>query len=96
MEISLLWIGLGLAALGYFIGDGLKNFKNPGNSFSEYPMLIKEKDLHRYVGLTLDEVEELLQKYPDIPKIELKGTRYYQYHHFYEWLSTKDNFKQKA
>jgi hypothetical protein len=46
MEISLLWIGLGLAALGY--------------------------------------------------KIELKGTRYYQYHHFYEWLSTKENFKQKA
>ncbi|MFE1242637.1 DNA-binding protein [Fictibacillus sp. NPDC058756] len=76
MEISLLWIGLGLAAFGYFIGDGLKNFKNPGNSFSEYPVLIKEKDLHNYVGLTFDEVEELLQKYPDIPKIELKGTRY--------------------
>ncbi|WP_253805404.1 hypothetical protein [Fictibacillus arsenicus] len=48
MEISLLWIGLGLAGLDYFIGDGLKNFKNPGNSFSEYPVLIKEKDLHNY------------------------------------------------
>lgn len=24
------WIGLGLAAIGYFIGDGLKNFKKGG------------------------------------------------------------------
>ncbi|MCM3731889.1 DNA-binding protein [Fictibacillus nanhaiensis] len=96
MEISLLWVGLGLAALGYFIGEGLKHFKNPGNSFADYPVLIKETDLHNYVGLKLNEVEELLRKYPDIPSIELKGTRYYQYHHVYEWLSAKENFKQRA
>lgn len=29
MEISFFWIAVGLAALGYFIGDGLKNFSKP-------------------------------------------------------------------
>jgi hypothetical protein len=43
MEISLLWVGLGLAALGYFIGEGLKHFKNPGNSFSDYPVRLKKQ-----------------------------------------------------
>lgn len=46
MEIDFFWIGLGIAAFGYFIGNGLKNFKNPEASFQfedEYPTLIKEK-----------------------------------------------------
>ncbi|MFE8700779.1 DNA-binding protein [Cytobacillus sp. FJAT-54145] len=93
MEISLFWIGAGLAALGYFIGDGLKNFKNPKASSSEYPTLIKESDLHHYLGLKKDEVDELLSKYPDAPKVELRGTRYYPYQPFLEWMSSDKIYK---
>jgi hypothetical protein len=60
--------------LGYFIGDGLKNFKNPKGSSSRYPTLIKENELYLYLGLSKEEVKELLSEYPEIPKIELKGT----------------------
>jgi hypothetical protein len=93
MEINFLWVGIGLAALGYFIGDGLKNFKNPKGNFSDYPILIKEKDLYLYLGLSKEEVNELLRKYPDAPKIELKGTTYYPYQHFLEWLSSNEIYK---
>ncbi|NYE04278.1 hypothetical protein F4694_001022 [Bacillus niacini] len=88
MDISFFWIGAGLTALGYFIGDGLKNFKNPRGSFSGYPALIKENELHLYLGLSKEEVSELLLKYPEVPKIELKGTTYYQYQQFREWFSS--------
>lgn len=38
MEMNLFWIGLGLAALGYFIGDGLKNFKNQKGVIQAIPI----------------------------------------------------------
>jgi hypothetical protein len=94
MDISFFWVGAGLAALGYFIGDGLKNFKNPEGSNSAYPTLIKERDLHIYIGLSKDEVNDLLAKYPGAPRIELKGTTYYPYQQFLEWLSSNDIFKK--
>jgi hypothetical protein len=56
-------------------------------------MLIKEKDLYLYLGLSKEEVNELLRKYPDAPKIELKGTTYYPYQHFLEWLSSNEIYK---
>jgi len=90
MDISFFWIGAGLAALGYFIGDGLKNFKNPKASSSGYPTLIKEKGLYIYLGLSKEEVKELLSKYPNAPKVELKGTTYYPYQNLLEWLSSND------
>jgi hypothetical protein len=37
MDISFFWIGVGIVALGYFIGYGLKDFKNPKGSFFGYP-----------------------------------------------------------
>jgi hypothetical protein len=83
-----LGIGVGLAALGYFIGDSLKYFKNPKGSFLGYFKLIKENELHLYLGQRKDEVNELLIKYPEVPKIELKGTTYYQYQQFREWYSS--------
>jgi hypothetical protein len=68
MDISFFWMAAGLAALGYFIGYGLKNFGNPKASFSDYPTLVKEKDLHLHVGLSKEEVGEMLHKFPDAPK----------------------------
>ncbi|KAA9027037.1 DNA-binding protein [Niallia endozanthoxylica] len=93
MDISFFWIGIGLIGLGYFIGDGLKNFKNPKGSPTQYPTLIKEKDLHLYLGLSKEEVSELLSKYPDAPKVELKGTTYYPYRHFLDWISSVEIYK---
>ncbi|WP_096186574.1 DNA-binding protein [Evansella halocellulosilytica] len=90
MESGLFWVGLGLAALGYFISDGLKNFKNPKANTDEPPTLIKKEDLHIYLGLQKEEVKELLNKFPDAPKVELNGTSYFPYHHFIEWVSSKE------
>ncbi|AUO10538.1 DNA-binding protein [Priestia megaterium] len=92
MEMNFFWMGLGLAALGYFIGDGLKNFSKPQRK-SKYPYLIKEKDLHYHFHLSKGEIEELLTKYPGAPKIELKGTTYYPYHQFVDWLSSNEIYK---
>ncbi len=92
MDINFFWIAVGLAAFGYFIGDGLKNFSKPQKKVG-YPHLIKEKDIHFYFNLSKGEVEELLNKYPDAPKIELKGTTYYPYQQLIDWLSSNDIYK---
>lgn len=62
MDIGFFWIALGLAALGYFIGNGIRNFSTPKKSTNEY-YLIKESDLHLYIYLSKEETEELLYKY---------------------------------
>lgn len=97
MENDVFWIGAGIAGgligLGYFIGEGLKNFQNPKASTSSYPSLIKENDLYIYLGLSKEEVEELLNKYPNAPKVELKGTMYYPYRQFVDWLSSNEIYK---
>lgn len=94
MEISFLSVGIGLAVMGYFIGEGLKNLKNPKASSPDYPTLIKVKDLYLYLGLSKEEVNELLSKFPGAPKVELKGTTYYPYQHFLDWLSSYDLYKR--
>ncbi|RAS91803.1 DNA-binding protein [Priestia endophytica] len=93
MDISFFWIAVGLAAFGYFIGDGLKNFSKPPKK-SSYPHLIKEGDLHLYFNLSKGEVEDLLNKYKGAPQIELKGTTYYPYQPFIDWLSSNDIYKR--
>jgi hypothetical protein len=90
MEIDLFWIGAGLAALGYFIGDGLKGFNQPKDSSAKQPTLIKEKDMHSYLGLSKEELKDLVNKYPNAPRIELNGTTYYNYQHFLNWMSSID------
>ncbi|MED2737348.1 DNA-binding protein [Bacillus toyonensis] len=88
--MDLFWVGIGLLFLGYFIGEGLKNFKNPGSSETLFgtgnKKLIKEEDLHSALGIPRAEMKEMLEKYPDIPKIELKNVNYYQYGKVIEWL----------
>jgi len=54
MEIDFLWIGLGLAAFGYFIGDGLKNFKNDEDDEHE---LIKANEVHHFIGVSKDDAK---------------------------------------
>lgn len=98
IEMDFFWIGVGLAAFGYFIGNGLKNFKNPEAKFlfdDEYPTLIKEKDLHTYLNLSRDEVADLLRKHPDAPKMELAGTTYYPYRQFMKWVTSNEIYHNR-
>ena len=91
--MDFLWIALGLAALGYFIGEGLKNFKNPeAKDAMEWldddddHELIKAKDVHYFMGVSKEDARELLESYPDIPHIELNGNIYYPKAKLREWL----------
>lgn len=65
---------------------------NP-NKGQNYNHFIKESDLEFYLNLDKNEIEELLRKYPNAPKIELKGTNYYPYKQFLEWVSSNEFYK---
>jgi len=93
MEIDFLWIGLGLAAFGYFIGDGLKNFKNPiAKSFvdslneDDEHELIKENEVHHFMGVSKEDAKKLIEEHPDIPHLNLNGHIYYPKSKLRKWL----------
>lgn len=85
--MDFVWIAVGLGVLGYFIGDGLRNFGNPKKDLNYYALL-KENELRYYVNLSESEIKELLHQYPDAPKIVLNGTVYYPSRQFQDWLHT--------
>lgn len=99
MELGYMWIaigiGAGLAALGYFIGDGLKNFQNPiaKNIFDsdedDNPQLIKEKNVHYYLGISKADVEGLLKDYPDIPHMKINNNIYFPKAKLREWMKSE-------
>lgn len=67
MVLDFFWLGLGLAAFGYFLGDGLKNFKNRSSTNIVQSMLeeenknefIKETDLHWYIGIRKEDAKKI-------------------------------------
>ncbi|MFD2760665.1 DNA-binding protein [Lentibacillus juripiscarius] len=91
MDFTLL--ALGIAAAGYFVGEGLKNFQNPraidsmesifGNDEHE---LIKHSDVHHFMGVSKKDAEMLLRDYPNVPHIKLNGEVYYPKQRLREWL----------
>ncbi|MFC3040502.1 DNA-binding protein [Virgibacillus xinjiangensis] len=88
------WLAVGIAALGYFIGDGLKNFKNPPlkshmDFFHEEDdhELIKEKDVHYFLGISKEDAKALTEDHPDIPHIVLNGKVYYPKGKLRKWLA---------
>lgn len=91
--MGFIWLSIGIAVAGYFIGDGLKNFSNPSaknvmdflEEEDEYE-LIKEKDLHYFIGISKEDTKALIQRYPDIPSVELNGTLYFSKIKLLEWL----------
>ncbi|WP_243387932.1 DNA-binding protein [Bacillus kexueae] len=97
--MGLVWIGIGIAAAGYFIGEGLNNFQNPGYSlFSSFgeereELLIPEKDLHVYLGIKKTDSKSFLEEYPDIPHIKISGSVYVFKEGLDEWVK-KQAFKQ--
>ncbi len=93
MGINLIWIGLGLAAAGYFIGEGLKNFKNPNaHGLSEIfaeddeHELIKLEDVHYFMGVAKEDAEHLIKDHPDIPHILIKDEVYFPKAKLRQWL----------
>ncbi|MDY0404490.1 DNA-binding protein [Virgibacillus sp. 179-BFC.A HS] len=95
MEFDLIWIALGIAAAGYFIGNGLKNFKNPDatDSLSEIlndddeHELIKENNVHYFMGISKEDAKSLVQEYPDIPHVLINNKIYYPKAKLRKWLS---------
>lgn len=90
---GLFFLAIGLVLMGYYIGKGLQNFGRPDKG-NKYHYFIKESDLEFYLNLDKKEIEDLLNKYPDAPKIELKGTTYYPYEQFMEWVTANKTYKQ--
>ena len=58
-----------------------------------YNLFIKESDLEFYLNLYKNMIEELLRKYPNAPKIELQGTKYYPYKQFMECFFSNEFYK---
>ncbi|WP_198508949.1 DNA-binding protein [Bacillus sp. FJAT-44742] len=90
--MSLFWLAIGIAAAGYFIGDGLKNFKNPNaKDLIDYldedeHELIKENQIHHFVGISKEDVRHLIQEHSDFPHIVINGTTYYPKTKLRNWL----------
>lgn len=91
-EQGYFWIAIGLALLGYFIGNGLKQMNHPQKTSMDY-YLIEESNLHTYLSLSREEVKDLISKYPNAPKIELNGKIYYNYQHLINWISSEELYK---
>lgn len=94
MEFDLILIAIGIAAAGYFIGNGLKNFKNPDakDSLSEFfeddeHELIKENNVHYFIGISKEDAKSLIQEYPEIPHVLINNKIYYSKAKLRKWLS---------
>lgn len=87
-------LAIGIAAAGFFIGEGLKNFKNPtskkmfqhldeGNNQT----LIKEDIVHNFIGVSRQDAKALIQEHSDVPHIVLNGHVYYPKSKLIEWVN---------
>ncbi|GAB3801826.1 helix-turn-helix domain-containing protein [Virgibacillus kimchii] len=90
MELDFFWLAAGLAGFGYFIGDGLKNFKNPNAwdvlESDDSLVLIKEKDIHHFLGISKEDTVSLIKDYPDIPHMKINNHIYFPKAKLREWM----------
>jgi hypothetical protein len=91
--VDFIVLGIGIAVAGYCIGDGLKNFSNPNakniiESLDEDDEheLIKESAVHHYIGVSKEDVKQLIKGHSDIPHILLNGKVYFPKSKLREWL----------
>ena len=84
-----IWLAIGIALAGFFIGEGLKSLGSKTNA-ADYYYFLKEEELSYYVNLTAKEIEQFLQEHPDAPKVNLNGTVYYPVKQFQDWLKQID------
>lgn len=93
MDWSITLLALGIAAAGYFIGDGLKNFQNPNaknliDSLDEEDEheLLKENEVHYFMNISKEDAKSLIQEHPDIPHVVINGKVYYPKSKLRKWL----------
>lgn len=89
-----LFLGVGIAIAGYFIGDGLKNWKNPSEKNfldhfkkSDPPELIEESAVHRFIGTPKGETKALLENNRNISSIKINGKMYFSRTNLREWIA---------
>ena len=93
MIMDYFWIAIGMIGFGYFIGDGLKNFQSPlekrfiesAHEEDEHE-LIKEKDVHLFIGISKEDIQTLLKEHPDIPHIIINSKVFYPKAKLRKWL----------
>ena len=93
LEMDFIWIGLGIAIASYFIGNGLKNFKNREVKMTfdyladiDWNELVKQKDVHYFLGITKEDAGKLIEQYPDIPHTKINDNIYYPKEKLRKWL----------
>ncbi|MDV2686079.1 DNA-binding protein [Alkalihalophilus lindianensis] len=91
--MDFLWLALGIAAAGFFIGEGIRNINNPNpKNMMDYlneeedHELIKEKHVHHFLGVSKEDATKLLEEYPSVPHIRLNGTIYYPKEKLRNWI----------
>ncbi|WP_276735144.1 hypothetical protein [Bacillus sp. (in: firmicutes)] len=86
------FLGIGIALAGYFIGEGLKQMNHPKAYEKSDTLLIKERDIYYYIGyflgITTAEAKQLAGDTKDLPYIEINGKKYVQKHLLKEWTFT--------
>ena len=88
MEWGLIFVAVGIAVAGYFIGDGLKNFKNP-NAKNLIDSLNEEDEhelVHYFMGISREDAKSLFQERSDIPHIIISGKVFYPKDKLRKWL----------
>ena len=89
MEWSFI-IAIGIAVAGYFIGEGLKNPNEKSlidtlDDEDEHE-LIKESDVHYFMGISKEDARSLIQEHSDIPHIIINSKVYYPKAKLRKWL----------
>ncbi|WP_416042452.1 hypothetical protein [Bacillus subtilis] len=83
------FLGIGIALAGYFIGEGLKQMNHPKAYEKSDTLLIKERDIYFYIGhflgITTTEAKQLAGDMTDLPYIEINGKKYVQKHMLKDW-----------
>ncbi|RPK03040.1 hypothetical protein EH11_02371 [Bacillus subtilis] len=86
------FLGIGIALAGYFIGEGLKQRNQTKGNEQNDILLIKERDIYFYIGLflgiTTTEAKQLAGDMADLPYIEINGKKYVQKHMLKDWTFT--------
>ena len=93
MDWNFIIIAISIAVAGYFIGDGLKNFNNPNAKSlmdslddDDEHELIKENDVHYFMGISKEDAKSLIQDHSDVPHIIINSKVYYPKAKLRKWL----------
>ncbi|PRO67162.1 helix-turn-helix domain-containing protein [Alkalicoccus urumqiensis] len=90
-------IGLGLAAAGYFVGEGLRNFGKGSETMSFFsalddaPPLMEENELAEFLGVNRKDIHALVQNRSDLPRMDVNGTVYFPRAQVREWAEHGGN-----